>query len=42
MNITILLRNKSREIQTTEYVLIGTFASFIVALLIGFLAKALM
>lgn len=27
--------NKAKEIQTTEYVLIGTFASFTIAILIG-------
>lgn len=29
--------NKAKEIKTTEYVLIGTFASFTVAILIGFI-----
>ena len=28
--------NKAQEIKTTEYVLIGTFASFTIAILIGF------
>lgn len=27
--------NKAKEIQTTEYVLIGTFASFTIAILTG-------
>lgn len=30
--------NKAQEIRTTEYVLIGTFSSFTVAIIIGFLA----
>lgn len=34
--------NKSSEIKTTEYVLIGTFASFTIALLIGFSVEALL
>lgn len=31
--------NKAQDIKVTEYVLIGTFASFCIAIIIGFLAK---
>lgn len=33
--------NKPSEIKTTEYVLIGTFASFAIALLTGFITKSM-
>lgn len=34
--------NKAKDIKTTEYVLIGTFASFTIAIMTGFAVKRLL